>query len=159
MGTVNIPEPGRDVANKGDLGDINSTYTISCCSPVPHIPGSTIYLLYWNLSLQCHRIWRLWKTIRSRDQALIVGICVLRDPKRLTGPPPCEGPGRESVTVKLALPGILALPACTAVSKDAFGGEPISVLCYGGSNGQRQLVPKRYQPRHANACNDPESQA
>lgn len=123
----------------------STAFTLFCAS---HIPASKIHLLCWNLSPQCHRMWRLWKTIRSRDEALIVGICALIDPTQSSRPPPCEGTEQVSVTGKLVLPSLLA---STAVSRDAFGGEPISVLCYGGSNGQRPFALTSVAKRPAQA--------
>lgn len=106
---------------------------------------------------------RLWKTIRSRDEALIMGICALIDPKHLPGPLPWEGTGQVSMTGNLALTSILALPGSRAVSKGVFDGEPTYVLCYGGSNGRRQLAFTSAPTGPAQVCkvlaNDPNSLA
>lgn len=109
------------------------------------IPASKIY--YVGLSVP--NVTECGGCGRALDEALFVGICALIDPKWLAGPPPCEGTGQVSVTGKLALPSILA---SIAVSRDALGGEPISILHYGGSNGQRLLSLASVPKRPAQAC-------
>lgn len=100
-----------------------------------------------------------WKTFRSRDEALIIGICALLDPKQLPGPLPCEGTRHVSMIGDLSLSSISALPVSRAVSKDIFGDEPTCVPHYGGSNGRRQLASTSAPKRPAQTCklfaNDP----
>lgn len=138
---------------------VSTTPTIfgaTSCMSVPHLSVSQSHR---NLSPQCHRIWRLWKTFRSRDEALIIGICALLDPKQLPGPLPCEGTRHVSMIGNLSLSSISALPVSRAVSKDIFGDEPTCVPHYGSSNGRRQLASSSAPKRPAQTCklfaNDP----
>lgn len=46
MGTVDIPELGRDVSNKDHLGNINNTHSILCYLPALPLPAISLPLRF-----------------------------------------------------------------------------------------------------------------
>lgn len=89
-----------------------TVFGATSCMSVPHLSG---FQSHWNLSPQYHRIWRLWKTIRSRDEAFIIGICALTDPNQLPGPLLCEGTRHVSMIGNSSLRSISASPKISLV--------------------------------------------